>query len=136
MKSILIAGFVALSLMLQACGTAETGATAVISQAMATVSAKDAAVWQGDEAAVIVDVREQDEWDAGHIEGAIFIPLGQLPARLAELSAYDGQKIVLQCRSGKRSAVASSIMVNSGFEQVYNLTGGIIAWGNAGFTKE
>lgn len=129
MKSILIVAVLAFSMMLQACGT-EDSATAENSsrQAMATVSASDAAAWQASKEAVIIDVREQDEWDAGHIEGAVFIPLGQLPARLAELRMYDDQKIVLQCRSGKRSAAATKILMKAGFDDTYNLSGGIKGW--------
>jgi len=104
--------------------------------AFGKVSAGQAVEMLANEQAVIIDVREQSEWDTGHIPSALFIPLGQLKSRLAELEVYKGKPIIMQCRSGVRSAKASSIMVDAGFEQVYNLTGGIIAWSNAGLIIE
>ena len=104
--------------------------------AFGKVTAQQASDMVANEQAVIIDVREQSEWDAGHIPGAVFIPLGQLKGRLAELESYNGKPIIMQCRSGARSARASSILVDAGFEQVSNLTGGIIAWSNAGLVTE
>jgi len=104
--------------------------------AFGKVSAEQAVEMLANEQAIIIDVREQSEWDTGHIPDALFIPLGQLKSRIAELDVYKGKPIIMQCRSGVRSARASSIMVDAGFEQVYNLTGGIIAWSNAGLIIE
>ena len=123
MKQILMGLALVLGLMLQACNAKDE---------MAVVSPVDAQAWASSGEAVIVDVREQGEWDAGHIDGAIFIPLGQLEKRLGELDAYKGQKVVLQCRSGKRSAAATAILTKAGFKQAHNMTGGIIAWDKAG----
>jgi len=81
--------------------------------------------------AIIIDVREQDEWDAQHIPGAIHIPLGEVNNRLSELASYKDQPIVMQCRSGKRSAQAANILKEAGFKHVLNLKGGIIAWSKA-----
>ncbi len=75
---------------------------------------------------VVVDVREQREWDLCRIPGAKLIPLSQFPERVSELNAADN--IVLYCRSGGRSAQAASFLSKSGFKQVRNLTGGILAW--------
>lgn len=75
---------------------------------------------------VIVDVREPSEYEAGHIPGSSLIPLGDLPERLGEL---DPQKpVLLVCRSGNRSAKAAKVLVQHGYKQVYNLTGGMINW--------
>lgn len=123
MKQFLVSVAMVFGLILQGCNAGEK---------VATVSPQDAANWARSEQVVIVDVREQDEWDAGHIEGAIFIPLGQLEQRIGELDAYKGQKIVLQCRSGRRSASATALLTNSGFEQAHNMKGGILAWDKAG----
>ena len=77
----------------------------------------------------LLDVREQDEWDAGHIEGAQHIPLGALAARLAEVPKE--QVVVAVCRSGSRSDRAAKGLRMSGFE-AENLDGGVTAWARAG----
>src|SRR5712691_779662 len=77
----------------------------------------------------LLDVREQDEWDAGHIEGAQHIPLGELGARLAEVPQR--QVVVAVCRSGSRSDRAADGLRLSGFE-AENLDGGVTAWYRAG----
>lgn len=77
----------------------------------------------------LLDVREDDEWRAGHIEGAQHIPLGQLGGRLAELPA--GRPIVAVCRSGSRSAAAVRGLKQLGYA-AENLDGGVTAWSRAG----
>lgn len=77
---------------------------------------------------VMIDLRENEEWAAQHIEGAIHIPLAELERRLSQLTQFKDRPIVVQCRSGKRSAIAAAILQSSGFKTVYNLTGGILAW--------
>lgn len=78
--------------------------------------------------AALVDVREDDEWQAGHAPGAQHIPLGQLTARLGELP--EGE-LVIVCRSGGRSARAVAWLNQNGFEAL-NLDGGMQAWDGAG----
>ncbi|MYL41312.1 rhodanese-like domain-containing protein [Virgibacillus salexigens] len=73
----------------------------------------------------ILDVRYQKEWEKAHIPGAIHIPLPQLNEQAHELS-FD-QPVVVHCASGKRSAIAASILVNKGFD-VMNLQGGFQQW--------
>jgi len=80
--------------------------------------------------AVILDVREQDEWDAGHAPGAVHIPLGDLPSRLAELPD-DEDTLAVVCRSGGRSSRAVAWLAQQGFD-VANLDGGMRAWHGAG----
>ncbi len=58
----------------------------------------------------------------------MLIPLGDLPGRLPELDAYRDRPIVVHCRTGKRSASAAQLLVEAGFSQVINLSGGILAW--------
>lgn len=73
--------------------------------------------------AILLDVREDDEWAAGHAPGAIHRPLGSL-----EPGAYDAAvPVVAVCRSGKRSAVAAGQLAAAGIT-VYNLAGGMQAW--------
>jgi adenylyltransferase/sulfurtransferase len=75
---------------------------------------------------VLVDVREPFEYEITHIPGSKLIPLGELPARLSELDSADD--IVLQCKSGGRSAKALRILQEAGFRKLSNLEGGITAW--------
>jgi sulfur-carrier protein adenylyltransferase/sulfurtransferase len=75
---------------------------------------------------VIVDVREPGEFEICRIPGAILIPLMQLPTRLGELDR--DQEIVLQCKVGGRSAMATALLRAAGFSKARNLAGGILAW--------
>ena len=79
------------------------------------------------EDAVLVDVREDDEWAAGHAPGAVHIPLGDLPARLGELP--EGEVHVV-CRSGGRSARATAWLQQNGVDAV-DVAGGMGAWSEA-----
>jgi adenylyltransferase/sulfurtransferase len=76
----------------------------------------------------IIDVREPFEWDIGNLEphGARLIPLKQVPERMDEIDPAD--EIVLQCRSGARSAQALGYLRQHGYERLLNLKGGILAW--------
>ncbi len=80
------------------------------------------------EDAVLLDVRELDEWKAGHVPGAVHVPLGELPARLSEVPA--GEPLVVTCRGGGRSARAVQFLRESGRKAV-NLQGGMQAWAAA-----
>lgn len=80
---------------------------------------------------VLVDVREQAEWDDAHIDGAVFLPLSQLETRFAELPK--DKALVLQCRSGKRSMNAAQFLADKGYTDLTNLEGGILAWMDEGF---
>ena len=94
----------------------------------------DVATLAGDRAAgkdvQIVDVREPNEWAAGHLPGAVLIPLAQLAHRAHELDPE--RPVVVVCRSGNRSATATALLLRSGFRDVKNLVGGTIAWAQAG----
>jgi rhodanese-related sulfurtransferase len=81
--------------------------------------------------ALVLDVREDKEYAAGHIPRAKHIPLGQLAGRLKELDKYKDKPILVTCRSGNRSAHACRTLKKAGFETVYNQAGGILAWERA-----
>lgn len=83
------------------------------------------------EDAVMVDVREDSEYSAGHVQDSIHIPLGKLGERMGELETHRGRAVVVGCRSGHRSARACAMLRKQGFEKVYNLRGGILAWESA-----
>lgn len=76
----------------------------------------------------IIDVREPHEWEIGNLaaHGARLIPLGELPERVGEIDA--DEEIVLQCRSGARSAKALEFLRRHGYERLLNLQGGILRW--------
>ncbi|MDF1604608.1 rhodanese-like domain-containing protein [Nocardioides sp. YIM 152315] len=80
------------------------------------------------EGLVVLDVREPVEWDYGHIEGAVHIPMSLLPVRLDELPA--GQTLVV-CKIGGRSAQAVAWLQQQGYDAV-NLAGGMLDWEAAG----
>ncbi|GAA1904050.1 rhodanese-like domain-containing protein [Streptantibioticus ferralitis] len=83
--------------------------------------------------AVLLDVREADEWEAGHAPEAIHVPLSTADERLRELTAKltDDQLLVVVCRSGRRSALAVGRLRAAG-RAAYNLRGGMQAWSLAG----
>lgn len=82
--------------------------------------------------AVLLDVREDDEWAAGHAEGAVHIPLGEVPIRLAELGDVTAERpVYVVCRSGGRSARAVEWLEEHGVAAV-NVAGGMQRWWQAG----
>jgi rhodanese-related sulfurtransferase len=82
--------------------------------------------------ATLLDVREDKEYQDGHILDAIHIPLSKLAGRLTELDELKSRPLVISCRSGHRSATACAQLRKNGFETVYNLKGGVMAWQSAG----
>ncbi len=81
----------------------------------------------------LIDVRTPEEFAAGHIPGAVNIPIDELGGRLSELS--QAEPVVVYCRSGNRSAQAARILDQAGYSGVYDL-GGVIAWQQAGLPLE
>jgi hydroxyacylglutathione hydrolase len=85
-------------------------------------------------AVTVVDVRNATEWQGGHIDGAIHIPLGYLRERMADVPAT--RPVVVQCEGGSRSAIGASLLRAHGRDRVINLAGGISAWIKAGLPTE
>ena len=81
---------------------------------------------------LILDVRTPNEFHNGHIENAKLIPLQQLEERLSEIEDHKNKDILVYCRSGNRSTVASEILIKNGFKKLYNLKNGIIGWERSG----
>jgi rhodanese-related sulfurtransferase len=77
---------------------------------------------------VVVDVREPHEFILGHIESAINLPLGKFKTQLNTLEKYKTRDILVVCQSGTRSTPACKMLINAGFEKVFNLEGGMQAW--------
>jgi rhodanese-related sulfurtransferase len=80
--------------------------------------------------AFVLDVREPDEWVAGHIEGATLIPLGELESRVDEVPA--DKQVVVVCRSGNRSATGRDILLAAGLPSVTSMAGGVNDWAAQG----
>lgn len=81
--------------------------------------------------ALVLDVRSDDEFKDGRILDSLHIPLGLLGDRLQELDKHRDRPILVSCRSGNRARAACSILKKGGFEQLYVLDGGVLAWQNA-----
>src|SRR5262245_23149340 len=84
----------------------------------------------------IVDVRERDEWDEGHIPGAVHIPRGFLESRIETALPNREQPIVVYCQSGARSAFAAKTLEELGYTSAVNLAGGFTDWKRNGFPTE
>ena len=78
--------------------------------------------------AVLLDVREPKEFEGGRLPGALHIPLSQLAGRSSELAKLVARPVVAYCDTGRRSRSASGALSKAGFQEIYNLQGGIAAW--------
>ncbi len=85
----------------------------------------------------VLDVRDQEEWDDGHIEVAHLMPYTSMvpqldiPARIDELPFTADQSIAITCATGQRSSTAASLLLRHGYKNLYNVTGGMAAWEDA-----
>ncbi|GAA1151878.1 rhodanese-like domain-containing protein [Streptomyces hebeiensis] len=97
----------------------------------APLPAVDAAAVPAD--ALVLDVREDDEWAAGHVEGALHIPMSDFAARFPEVTeaVEGGRRAYVMCRVGGRSAQVTQYLVRQGIDAV-NVDGGMLAWDGAG----
>ena len=78
--------------------------------------------------ATFIDVRHQYEYDNdGHIKGAILIPLNTIKDKISFLDKYKNQKLIVYCRSGRRSRIATDILLRHGFD-AYNMVDGFLSW--------
>src|SRR3954470_9524635 len=88
----------------------------------------------GADGVVIVDVREGDEWDAGHLPGAKHVTRGHLESRIEGAAPDRSKRVILYCASGHRSALAARTMREDlGYEHVESLTGGYTLWKDRGY---
>jgi rhodanese-related sulfurtransferase len=86
--------------------------------------------------AVVLDVRDTGDYNAGHIANARHIPEGQVAERLKELEKYKSRPIVVSCRSGTRAPVVTGLLRKNGFGEAVALRGGVAAWQQAGLPLE
>jgi sulfur-carrier protein adenylyltransferase/sulfurtransferase len=108
----------------------------LLQQARSEISEADARdarelIEKGD--AVVVDVREQQEWDEGHIAGSIHIPRGNLESRIERLAPERSRPLVVYCSSGSRSVFAAKTLGELGYDDVVSLAGGFTDWKRNGF---
>jgi rhodanese-related sulfurtransferase len=96
----------------------------------------DTMLKDGTRAAQLIDVRSADEWRAGHIAGALTVPVTQLGARIAGLHLDRTRPIVAMCRSGGRSKVAVRLLQRHCYGNACELQGGMRAWQRAGLPVE
>jgi sulfur-carrier protein adenylyltransferase/sulfurtransferase len=108
----------------------------LLAQVRAEISEVDAARFRelgesGDP--VVVDVREQDEWDEGHIPGAVHIPRGHLESRIERAAPDQSRQVLLYCSAGNRSAFAAKTLEEMGYDDVVSLAAGFTDWKRNGF---
>ena len=77
---------------------------------------------------IIVDVRDPHEYIKGHIENSINLPLGKFSEKISTLEKNKNQPIIVVCQTGTRSVPACKTLSKAGFEQVFNITGGMQSW--------
>ncbi|UCD80482.1 MAG: rhodanese-like domain-containing protein [Desulfobacterales bacterium] len=92
------------------------------------VSANEAAQLINNEHPLILDVRTPGEYNSGHLQNAVLIPVQELQARIKELVAYKDREILIYCATGNRSTVAAKIMIDNNFKQIANMRHGIYDW--------
>ncbi|HEU5278784.1 MAG TPA: molybdopterin-synthase adenylyltransferase MoeB [Gaiellaceae bacterium] len=108
----------------------------LLQQARAEISEVDAARARDlieSEEPLVVDVREQDEWDEGHIPGAIHVPRGHLESRIERVAPDRARPLILYCSAGNRSVFAAKTLGELGYEDVTSLSGGFTDWKRNGF---
>lgn len=96
------------------------------------VSPQEATLLMNREDALVIDVRDAAEWASGHIPNARHIVLDQLDKHLPEIEKFKARPLIVNCQSGNRSTMACGKLKKHGFEKVFNLSGGISAWREAG----
>ena len=80
------------------------------------------------EGAVVIDVREANDYSLGHIASAVNIPYAALQSRLHEIEKYKEKPIVITCKMGQHSGMAGTILKKAGFQNVSRLKGGVLEW--------
>jgi rhodanese-related sulfurtransferase len=124
MSRVTLAALLLCGVGLIAYGQAGSAVAAVEPQALAARIAND-------DAPLILDVRTPAEYAEGHLPGAINISHDELAGRLDELGAERNAEIVVYCRSGRRAVLAESVLVESGFTNVFDLNGHWLGWSGA-----
>lgn len=123
MKKLII--FLLAVMLLTACGQDKENDQGAVYVNITAEEAKK--IMDTEEGYVILDVREQDEYDAGHIPGAILIPYTQIDAKANEMLPDKDRLILVYCRSGRRSKIAAEALAELGYTNIKEF-GGILDW--------
>ena len=99
-----------------------------------SIDVQTAAAIQDNDDVVLIDVREQHEYDAGHIPGITLIPMSEMESRVSEIPT--DKTVVLTCQSGRRSAQIYDWLTQNGYDNVHNMQGGFVGWQAAGLAVE
>jgi len=131
-------GLLLLVLLLAACGGADTAAPAAEADINAaplelgdTVDVHTVAEVKDRDDVYLLDVREQWEYDEGHIPGVTLLPMAEVQSRLDEIPT--DKEVIVTCRTGNRSGQVTDYLRQNGFDNVHNMQGGIVAWQQAGY---
>jgi rhodanese-related sulfurtransferase len=119
---ILVGSFVVLAVLLIAHEASRGGRAVSPQELVDLVNRKDA---------VVVDLRERREYEAGHIVDALHVPHHALESRMDELEPYKDRPVILACRMGQNAGAAGAVLRKAGFENVLRLNGGMMEWQNA-----
>lgn len=136
-KLIFLSTLMILAFALAACGAPaapEQAATVDLQNLPANLTVQQTKPLLGNPDVLLLDVREQSEYDAGHIPGVKLIPTGQIASRLSEIPK--DKPVIVTCRTGNRSAAVTQLLKEQGYTNVHNMEGGIVAWQNAGYPVE
>jgi rhodanese-related sulfurtransferase len=136
MKSLLLVGLVLLPALLAACsgGTTPPATGIDVSNFGASVDVATTHALHDSPDVFLLDVREPDEYAAGHIPGITLIPMGEVADRLAEIPK--DRPVIVTCRTGNRSGQIADFLRDQGYSDVHNMEGGIVAWEEAGYPLE
>jgi rhodanese-related sulfurtransferase len=133
--------FALLVLLLAACGgraeeavTLETAESEIPLALPDTVDVATVSEVRERDDVVVLDVREQWEYDEGHIPGVTLIPMAEIADRIDEVPT--DKTIIVTCRSGNRSGQVTDYLRQQGYDDVHNMEGGILAWEAAGYDVE
>ncbi|NOK61356.1 MAG: rhodanese-like domain-containing protein [Chloroflexi bacterium AL-W] len=125
-------------LLLSACSSTTSQTVSVgpvdLAQLPAEVDAATVASIKEQPEVFVLDVREVDEYTAGHIPGVTHIPMNDVPARLEEIPT--DKTVIVTCRSGNRSSQITTFLQDQGYTNIHNMQGGILAWQEAGYPVE
>jgi rhodanese-related sulfurtransferase len=100
------------------------------------ISVQEATLMINRQDALVLDVREPEDFGKGHILHARNVPLSQLETRAGDLQKHKTKPVIVSCENGSRSGGAASALRKRGFEKVYTLAGGLTAWQGAGLPVE
>jgi rhodanese-related sulfurtransferase len=103
----------------------------IATQRFASLTPANAVQLMNNEDVVVLDVREASETAAGKIAKAVQIPVSAVKTRIAELDKHKGKTLLVYCKTGARSAAACKELSQHGFDKVYSLNGGLLAWQEA-----